>query len=158
MNVPDEPTSEQCENNERMKDVNHRPAYACWYPQMGGYVGKCVVVLGNTNGKRDDCFDVYIWHDGEFPFSGEGVGCPVELHHCMPSQFVTFGKLVLLLQGPRKFKIECYYSLANGWWADIFEELTFGFDDEASFTTKYCETKELAEAEAQKWINNQETK
>ena len=50
----------------------------------------------------DQCFEVYVWHDGEFPFddSGDrGENGPAHLHHCMPSQFVEFGNLVLKLQG-----------------------------------------------------------
>jgi len=56
---------------------------ATWYPQMGGYCGKCIVVpIG-------DCFDAYVWHDGDFPFSGDAP--PTFLHHCDPQQFIRFG-------------------------------------------------------------------
>ena len=40
---PDEPTSEQCNDHARVPDFNGNECYACWYPQMGGYVGKAVV-------------------------------------------------------------------------------------------------------------------
>jgi len=94
-----EPTAEQCSTNARLPDVDGSPAYACWYPQMGGYVGKAVVVITPpaNAGDYDTCFEAYVWHDGEFPFDEGG---PVRhLHHCMPSQFVDFGELVLKLQG-----------------------------------------------------------
>lgn len=71
---------------------------------MGGYVGRCVVVIYN-NGEADDdesCFEAYVWHDGRFPFSDDGDGgSPARLHHCMPSQFIDFGRFVLEKQGAR---------------------------------------------------------
>ncbi len=87
--VPQEPTHKQCEENEPIKFGN-RSGFACYYPQIGGYVGKCVVLKDQTEG--DSCFDVFVWHDGEFPF-GENTK-PKELHHCSPNQFIEFGKLV----------------------------------------------------------------
>jgi hypothetical protein len=102
---PDFPTPEQCSANERVADVWDRPAYACWYPQMGGYVSRCVVVLGQTVQDSDghnNCFEAFVWHDGQFPFHDDGYGCttsPANIHHCAPSQFIDFGKLVLKLQG-----------------------------------------------------------
>ncbi len=83
-----------------MEDFNGCPAYACWYPQMGGYVGRCVIVLSTFKEEfSDTCFEAYVWHDGEFPFSDDGdYSSPVNIHHCMPSQFIEFGKFVLGLQ------------------------------------------------------------
>ncbi len=78
---------------------------ACWYPQMGGYVGKALAVPTGAG-----CVDVYVWHDGEFPFAGDDntpvtvvdangwVGPrrgPVCLHHCDGAQFVAFGEFLL---------------------------------------------------------------
>lgn len=70
-----------------------RTGFAGWYPQMGGYSGLCVAVPSDGDG-----VDVFVWHDGEFPFDddatdgwGEPRG-PVELHHCDPGHFVVFGK------------------------------------------------------------------
>jgi hypothetical protein len=62
---------------------------ACWYPQMGGYSGKAVAVSDDTG-----CVDLYVWHDGEFPFTGDddGPAPPVEVHHCDPEQFIQFGR------------------------------------------------------------------
>lgn len=81
-----EPTSEQCSQCLPVGENETHIAFAIWYPQMGGYVGRAVVVLEKN---KDTCVDVYVWHDGEFPFSE---GTPREIHHCMPSQFIEFGR------------------------------------------------------------------
>ncbi len=93
---PQEPTPEECSAN---APVTHegRPGFATWYPQMGGYVGKCVVLFGasiDQNGKDAGCFDAFVWHDGEFPFDTSD-GPPVEVHHCGAEQFIRFGQAVL---------------------------------------------------------------
>lgn len=109
--VPREPTSEECSSNAFTED-----GIAIWYPQMGGYVSKCIILYPD---KDDDapCTDVYVWHDGAFPFSDQGQSeaercwcwcedCPccedsadqkrkrnpVRLHHCLIGQFEIFGK------------------------------------------------------------------
>jgi len=92
MQIP-EPTYEQIRTHELVCHDGNEFGYACWYPQMGGYCGKCVVVLEITSG----CFDVFVWHDGEFPFS-DGARPPVHLHHCDPDQFIEFGHFVKMLQ------------------------------------------------------------
>lgn len=96
------PSPAECNENSRVMDIRGRPAYACWYPQMGGYAARAVIVPGtdidldgNTSGA-----DVYVWHDGEFPFSMTGRP-PVELHHCSGEQFVKFGLLILNLNKGR---------------------------------------------------------
>lgn len=38
-----EPTGDECEKRAYLPDCD---GYACWYPQMGGYHAKCVVILG----------------------------------------------------------------------------------------------------------------
>jgi hypothetical protein len=70
--------------------------WACWYPQMGGYVGKCVVVAG-TGGSS--CFEAYVWHDGEFPFGADSFGpedtrWPAHIHLCDEDQFRGFADVV----------------------------------------------------------------
>ncbi len=97
---PKEPTPEQCSTGAKLDDFDGCAAYACWYPQMGGYVGKCVVVIPpDDQGDYDRCFDAYVWHDGAFPFSKDDPDrSPVRLHHCVPSQFVRFGEFVVRLQ------------------------------------------------------------
>lgn len=93
-----EPTAEQCSNNEIIFEDKDCIARAIWYPSMGGYVGKCVVLftkswVNNTEFYLDDCFEAFVWHNGKFPFGG----CennPVHLHHCDPIQFLRFGELI----------------------------------------------------------------
>ena len=81
---PTEPTGEQCTARHRFI-FDGRRAVACWYPQMGGYCSKAVLV------DHGGCFQAYVWHDGEFPF-GDG-RAPRELHHCDPQQFIDLGEL-----------------------------------------------------------------
>lgn len=96
---PAEPTPEECSAQARVADFNDEKAFACWYPQMGGYVGKAVIVPGpREESGGAGCFEVYVWHDGEFPFSenhytGEEQS-PIHLHHCSPRQFIEFGEWV----------------------------------------------------------------
>lgn len=85
-----EPTVEECTSNTLLLQDAEQVAYAIWYPSMGGYVGKAVAVIDKRAGS---CVDVYVWHNGEFPFN-EDNGNPVRLHHCDPSQFVDFGNKI----------------------------------------------------------------
>ncbi len=100
---PTEPTADQCEANAKVFENDHVIGYAIWYPQMGGYVGKAVVLLDKEWSEQENgcrfggCFDAFVWHDGEFPFSGEDGDQPVRLHHCDPEQFVDFGETVAKL-------------------------------------------------------------
>lgn len=74
---------------------------AAFYPQMGGYCGKCWV-RSSDNGDNGEppCFEVAVYHDGEFPFEG---GNPIILHHCSAEQFSRFGELCgAFLGDPRK--------------------------------------------------------
>jgi len=93
--IPPEPTGEQCNKCARV-DFNGRRAFATWYPQMGGYCSKSVIV------EDGQCFGAFVWHDGQFPFSDDGHACddcgsrrsPAYIHHCDASQFVNFGQRV----------------------------------------------------------------
>jgi len=100
---PPEPGADDCSAH-RQGTWNGSPTIALWYPQMGGYSGKCVVVGGenppNEADRSDACFDCYVWHDGEFPFH-DSDGPPVRLHHCMADQFKLFGDLVSLFLSRR---------------------------------------------------------
>ena len=89
----DPPSSDECSKNAPYLDPELGQGYAGWYPQMGGYVGKCVVFPGENVG---DCFDVLVWHDGEFPFNDEygDTPSPAHLHHCMTEQFREFADFV----------------------------------------------------------------
>lgn len=92
MSNPIEPTAEQCTTQAIMPDGTT----AVWYPQMGGYVAKAV-----ARADGDGCADVWVWHDGQFPFSGDDesrpLRSPVELHHCEGYQFVQFGRFLGIL-------------------------------------------------------------
>lgn len=90
-----QPTPEDCNENRTVVvviDGRTVVGMAAWYPQMGGYVGKCLV---ETSGP-DSCFDCYVWHDGEFPFAGESdpERPPAVLHHCSADQFRVFADKV----------------------------------------------------------------
>lgn len=89
--VPREPTAEECRDHAAIPyqvGDEARAAYACWYPQMGGYAGKAVAVPD-----PDGCVDVYVWHDGKFPFSRVWRR-PTRLHHCDPDQFIELGRFL----------------------------------------------------------------
>jgi hypothetical protein len=93
-----EPEAEQCMAHAPVT-IGGRHGIACWYPSMGGYVGKAIALLDEGG-----CVDVYIWHNGEFPFPGEQswldddrVHSPVCLHHCNPEDFIRFGTLLARL-------------------------------------------------------------
>ena len=93
------PTGQQCEDHERVYETESKVGHAVWYPQMGGYVGKAVAVFdkqwyydGETGVARGGCVDVYVWHDGEFPFDD---GPPAVLHYCDPAQFIEFGETLV---------------------------------------------------------------
>lgn len=92
-----EPTCEQCSANEKVFEDDYTVGYAIWYPQMGGYVGRSIALLRKGEGEAG-CFDVLVWHDGEFPFDGEGGEQPRRLHHCATEQFIRFGEKVDELQ------------------------------------------------------------
>jgi hypothetical protein len=88
------PTADECSNHAEVHLGNGIAGRACWYPKMGGYVAKAVVVIDPS-----DCIDVYVWHDGDFPFDGHCQYCgeprgPVVLHHCEPDDFVRFGEFL----------------------------------------------------------------
>jgi hypothetical protein len=89
-----EPTAEECREGTVIENDGEK-FLATWYPQMGGYVGKCWVSISGYDRERSPCFEVFVWHDGEFPFEGKA---PVCLHHCEAEQFVRFGEEVLAAQ------------------------------------------------------------
>lgn len=92
--IPREPTSDECNINAEVDGGR-----ACWYPSMGGYAAKCVAIERDGTDDTIGCWDLYVWHNGSFPFSGDCQRCgddrsPVELHHCDPTDFIRFGKLI----------------------------------------------------------------
>ncbi len=90
------PTAEECSANSKIEWDGHQ-CFAAWYPQMGGYTSPCLIIPWEGG-----CFDVFVWHDGEFPFGEEDdVRGPVrQLHHCDAEQFIRFGTLVLARSKP----------------------------------------------------------
>lgn len=97
-----EPTSDQCTEGAEVELPNDYTggmwhAYAYWYPQMGGYVGKSVILVNEDD--PEGCFEAYVWHDGAFPFN-EDNGEPAHIHHCLAEQFLDFGKFVQEKQAP----------------------------------------------------------
>src|SRR5689334_793528 len=76
--APREPTSVECTGRARVGE--HATAF--WFPQMGGYTARAVAVVDPD----DCCIDVWVWHNGEFPFTGEScLGCgiphsPMRIH------------------------------------------------------------------------------
>lgn len=62
-NPPREPTADECTHHAIVDG-----GVAIWYPQMGGYVGKAVAFA--CSDEPGSCIDVYVWHDGDFPFGG----------------------------------------------------------------------------------------
>ena len=87
-----EPTSAECSDNAIVDGC-----LAAWYPQMGGYGGKCWIVSADNDADGGGpCFDVAVYHDGEFPFCSESpfeTASPVILHHCSADQFIRFGRI-----------------------------------------------------------------
>lgn len=92
--IPCRPTADECSQHARVPICEGLTGFACWYPQMGGYGSKCVVVFATEDGP-DGCFEAYVWHDGQFPFEE---GEPRCVHHCRARQFVEFGELVGRMQ------------------------------------------------------------
>ncbi len=96
---PVAPTVKQCDVNEAvLGPYEGIPAFAAWYPQMGGYVARCIVQPNSKDGVNE-CFECWVWHDGNFPFGTDPhqVGeerQPAVLHHCDPQQFIEFGQKV----------------------------------------------------------------
>jgi len=73
------PTGEQCEENAKI-DMGFGGlfGFAFFHPQWGGYTGHGILIpLGGPG----SCFDVYVWHDGEFPLDS-----PKLYHYCASIQ------------------------------------------------------------------------
>jgi hypothetical protein len=94
-----QPTAAECSANSLIFDGECVKGYAIWYPSMGGYVGKALAISGGDGG----CVDVYVWHDGEFPFDSEDDSAePVYLHHCTITDFIRFGEQLIKLFGEER--------------------------------------------------------
>ena len=87
---PRQPTPEECNTK---AEVDGGQAF--WFPQLGGYVGKAVARVDKC------CIDVWVWHDGQFPFdeSDPWYGRPpVHLHMDDGDDWIRFGEFVSELQ------------------------------------------------------------
>lgn len=97
--APSEPTGDQCSDRARVGEN----LWAFWWPQMGGYHAKAVV-----RSEPDGCCqDVWVWHNGEFPFSdehpdpdrGEPRRSPARLHIGDPEDWEEMGRFLGGLPG-----------------------------------------------------------
>lgn len=100
------PSGEDCETNKLIYETKLVRGYAIWYPQMGGNVGRAIVMIDKKGDvmidkKGDECFEVFVWHDGKHPLSEEDGDVPIRIHHCSAEQFIEFGKKVLELQNKK---------------------------------------------------------
>lgn len=70
--------------------VGSRVWFELWHPQWGGYCAPCVVEFHKPSVHDDrglPCFDVYEWHDGEFPTEA----LHNRRHYCSPEQVIRWG-------------------------------------------------------------------
>lgn len=86
-----QPAPEECSDRSVVELGDGRTGRAFWYPPMGGYVARALAVSDD-----DGCVDVYVWHDGQFPFTGHCQSCgdersPVLIHHADGDDWVRFG-------------------------------------------------------------------
>lgn len=88
------PSNDECDSNKVFSETDEDIVFAAWYPQMGGYSSVCIIRASKYANLNNECFDVLVWHDGEFPFSGECGRSPTEIHHCVAEQFIELGSLV----------------------------------------------------------------
>ena len=85
--------SDACKRKLVTKDGGWTRAWM-WHPQWGGYTSHSRVSFGGTTYPQSPdgtgppgCFDVDVYHDGEFP-SDE---VEFDLHYCDPMQLVRYG-------------------------------------------------------------------
>lgn len=103
MTPPREPTSDECTTRAQWVE-GEMHCLAFWWPQMGGYVGKAVAAMPDErqldlDPEQGACMEVFVWHDGKFPFTGKGTlhgeaRHPVEIHVCDPGQWRRMGELL----------------------------------------------------------------
>jgi hypothetical protein len=94
-----QPSPEECDSNADItnwvgSDTWGDRTFASWHPQWGGYVGRCIVhtlrVMSDGDTRLAGCFDVYNFHDGEFPSDK-----PTTYHYCAATQLIDFALTVL---------------------------------------------------------------
>jgi hypothetical protein len=107
--TPPEPTSRQCGDRARIDLPDGTRAHACWFPAMGGYAGKAVVTVG-------DCKQLWVWHDGRFPFTGQ-VTSPPGAPVTPDTQYTKSPRPATLVH-------------LEDQWIDFFQQLKTWHDDE----------------------------
>ena len=60
-------TAEQCNDNKVVTTQDGRIGYCAWFPQMGGYTAKCIIIPGQDDTNKS--VDILVWHNGDFPFA-----------------------------------------------------------------------------------------
>jgi hypothetical protein len=85
-----QPTPIQCRDHEVVFENETQIGFADYHPQWGGYCGRCIVIF--TKGQNSPCFDVYNWHDGEFPTDEDDHY--TLYHYCDVDQMINFGKTI----------------------------------------------------------------
>lgn len=88
-------TSEERIEWAKTEHVEADGSFWTWLPQVGGYCSPCRVrLLGNGDGPDFlGCFDVDVFHDGEFPTNDEAEPTIV-LHFCDVAQLEEFAAVV----------------------------------------------------------------
>jgi hypothetical protein len=72
---------------------------------MDGYAAPAVVYRPpGMDGNDSGCFDVFVWHDGLFPFDGQCNNCasprqPVHMHLCSAEQWLEMAALFGRISG-----------------------------------------------------------
>jgi len=101
-NIFREPTRDECNENTKIYQNEKEVAYALWFPNMGGYAGKAIAVFSMEKPiEKDDCMEIYVWHNGDFPFCGSEKP-PAKLHICDPTDFINLGTTLMAFQMMRE--------------------------------------------------------
>jgi hypothetical protein len=80
---PPLPTADECSAKAQVGEH----LWAFWWPSMGGYVVRAVV----RSVPDDCCQEIWIWHDGEFPYDDRP---PVRITSCDPGGWVRMGEFL----------------------------------------------------------------
>ncbi len=83
-----QPTPAQCSTDATLSKDGPVLRFATWHPQWGGYVGQAIVEVHGPGG----CFEVFVWHDGEFPYDDKP---PLQFHYCNPIQLIRLALKVI---------------------------------------------------------------
>ncbi|MCP4967393.1 MAG: hypothetical protein GY926_19445 [bacterium] len=85
-------------------EVDGSVAFQLWHPQWGGYCAPCVVVFSKSpQDGVGGCFDVYEFHDGEFPTEHN----TFRRHYCDADQIVEFGLRIIEMMASCGIRHRC---------------------------------------------------